>query len=194
LSDGELKALYARCDSGVWGLRCSAILALLYGGGLRCNEAVRASVEDYDLGRRVLRVVYGKGNKERLVPLNESAADDLEYWMYKSGWPITDRILVRLRSRSGEPPRDPLGSTGIQGSLHRLADLAGAERFAPHDLRRTMITGLLAGGVDVLVVGRIVGHQNPDTTLIYDRRPIDAQIAAAAHLFMPTKPKRGGGR
>jgi site-specific recombinase XerD len=57
-----------------------------------------------------------------------------------------------------------------------------------------MITGLLAGGVDVLVVGRIVGHQNPDTTLIYDRRPIDAQIAAAAHLFMPTKPKRGGGR
>jgi integrase len=112
LSDGELKALYARCDSSVWGLRCSAILALLYGGGLRCNEAVRASVEDYDLRRRVLRVVYGKGNKERLVPLNESAAEDLEYWMYKSGWPITDRILVRLRSRSGEPSHEP--SAGLE--------------------------------------------------------------------------------
>jgi site-specific recombinase XerD len=75
-----------------------------------------------------------------------------------------------------------------------LADLAGVDRFAAHDLRRTMITGLLAKGVDVLVVGRIVGHENPATTLIYDRRPIDAQIAATAHLYMPKKPRKGGGR
>ena len=112
----------------MWGLRAAAILALLYGGGLRCNEAVQASVEDYDLRRRMLRVVYGKGSKERLVPLNPAAAEDLEFWIYKAGWPIEDRILVRVRGRSEPRTREPLGRTGIQGTLQRLADLAGVER------------------------------------------------------------------
>ena len=150
-------------------------------------------VEDYDLRRRVLRVVFGKGNKERLVPLNQSAAEDLERWMYKPG--LGDHGTDSRCECADAPTSRRTSRSSGRGSRARCTGWRTWPEWSV-SLRtisaRTMITELLARGVDVLVVGRIVGHQNPHTTLIYDRRPVDAQIAAAAHLFMPAKPKKGG--
>ena len=146
LTNSELDALYAQCDSTAWGLQSAAILALLYAGGLRCYEAARATVADYDLMHRAFRFTH-KPRPERFVPLNLAAAEDLEYWIYNPDWPITGHIFLHIRPRCGKPSTRPLQAVGIHDTLHRLADLAGVARFNPNDLRSTRIAALLAGDV-----------------------------------------------
>jgi len=150
-------------DASPRGLRDRAILELLYGAGLRISEAVGIDVDDLDGRDRLVRV-RGKGDRERIVPYGEPAAEALEAWL--------------VRGRSALAPRGPALFMNLRGGrLSRqglwlvvrraaeTADLAG--QVTPHTLRHSFATHLLDGGADVREVQELLGHASVTTTQVY---------------------------
>jgi integrase/recombinase XerD len=164
-------------------LRDSALVELLYGGGLRVSEAVGLERAAVDLDERLVRCV-GKGNKERIVPIGRSAAEALRRYLSR-GRPYLDRRLrpeLFLNARGG-----PLTRAGAFLIIRRLAEKAGLEpdRVHPHLLRHSFATHLLEGGADLRSVQEMLGHADLATTQIYthvsDRRRREAYFQAHPH-------------
>lgn len=167
LRDDELRALLdeppAVVDHDPPALRCrdDAVLELLYGSGLRVAEVCGLRPADVDLDRRRI-VVWGKGAKQRVVPLGRPAAEALGRWM-GHGRPamVTDVSpldVVFLNRRGGAlGPRD----------VRRLLDRRAASPTHPHALRHTFATHLLDGGADIRVVQELLGHADLGTTQHY---------------------------
>jgi integrase/recombinase XerD len=164
-------------------LRDSALVELLYGGGLRVSEAVGLERAAVDLDERLVRCV-GKGNKERIVPIGRSAAEAVRRYLAR-GRPYLDRRLrpeLFLNSRGG-----PLTRAGAFLIIRRLAEKAGLEpeRVHPHLLRHSFATHLLEGGADLRSVQEMLGHADLATTQIYthvsDRRRREAYFQAHPH-------------
>jgi integrase/recombinase XerD len=171
-------------------LRDSALVELLYGGGLRVSEAVGLERAAVDLDERLVRCI-GKGNKERIVPIGRSAAEALRRYLSR-GRPYLDRRLrpeLFLNARGG-----PLTRAGAFLIIRRLAEKAGLdpERVHPHLLRHSFATHLLEGGADLRSVQEMLGHADLATTQIYthvsDRRRREAYFQAHPHA------RRRGGR
>lgn len=158
-------------------LRDRALLEVLYGCGARVSEAIGIDVDDLDLGRgegpdtdptdqAVVRL-FGKGNKERIVPLGRYATDAVEAWLVR-GRPVfaghgRGTPAVFLNQRGGRLSRQSAWSV-IQRAAER-ADLTG--HLSPHTLRHSFATHLLDGGADVRVVQELLGHASVTTTQIY---------------------------
>lgn len=186
LSADELAAVFETCatdKNAAAGARDGAVLALLYGGGLRRTEVAVLDLEDVDLERRALRVT-GKGDKERTVYVPARVVELLEDWLGHRGrgdagclfWHVGRTGTLRARRISAELVYQ------IVLKRHRLA---GVDRFTPHDLRRSYISDLLDEGVDLVVAAKQAGHSNVQTTAHYDRRTERAQEEAAARLRLP---------
>lgn len=161
------------------GLRNAAIMALLYGAGLRRAELCALDLASYDVAARTLKV-HGKGNKERLVPLPDFAIEHLTAWIAHRGnqpGPLVHALQSRTTAR--------LQHDSIYGILVDLAERAGVTKFMPHDLRRTFISDLIDRGADLRTVQGLVGHENIQTTASYDRRGFKARRAAVALLVGP---------
>lgn len=147
-------------------LKHRTVLLTLYAAGLRLSEATHLQVADIDSSRMQLKVMHGKGAKQRLVPMSP-------------------RLLAALRSywREYRPPtylfpgRDhdtPISGTTMQKALKAAAREAGlSPQISPHTLRHSFATGLLEAGVDLLAIGQLLGHKSFMTTMIYlhVRRP-----------------------
>ena len=142
-------------------LRDDAVLEVLYGSGLRVAELCGLRREDLDLDNGHCRV-WGKGSKQRMVPLSEPACVALRRWL-TDGRPAlagthapADVVFVNLR---GNPltPRD----------CRRIVDHRSAEPTHPHALRHTYATHLLDGGADLRAVQELLGHADLATTQIY---------------------------
>ena len=166
--------------------RDRAILEVLYGGALRISELVGLSLGDIDLGERMMRV-FGKGSKERLVPIGRYAARALTSWldpdMRGSLRPVRptrdddDAVFVNLRGRR-------LSRQGAWGVVRRHAAAAGlADRLTPHVLRHSCATHLLDHGADIRTVQELLGHASVSTTQIYTKVSTDRLVQAylAAH-------------
>ncbi|HLS46434.1 MAG TPA: site-specific tyrosine recombinase XerD [Ornithinicoccus sp.] len=158
-------------------LRDRALLEVLYGSGARVSEAIGIDVDDLDLGRgegtgthptdqAVVRL-FGKGNKERIVPLGRYATDAVEAWLVRGRPVFADQgrgtPAVFLNQRGGRLSRQSAWSV-IQRAAER-ADLSG--HLSPHTLRHSFATHLLDGGADVRVVQELLGHASVTTTQIY---------------------------
>ncbi len=149
-------------------LRDKAMLEILYGAGLRVSELCGLSLGDVDLRARMVRVL-GKGNKERLVPLNEGAVDALSAWLTRRG-----ELLATPRKR-----QDPaamflnflggrLTTRSMQLHLDRYVKRLGITRdLSPHALRHSFATHLLASGADVRSIQELLGHASLSTTQRY---------------------------
>jgi integrase/recombinase XerC len=142
-------------------LRDTALLELLYGSGLRIAEATALDVDEIDLGRGRV-TVWGKGGKQRTVPLSEPAAAALAHWL-GDGRPalMTDAspaaaVFLNRRGRR-LTPRD----------ARRIIDRRAASPTHPHALRHTFATHLLDGGADLRVVQELLGHTDVGTTQRY---------------------------
>ncbi len=150
------------------GLRDKAILEVLYGGGLRVSELVGLSLGDLDRSNGVVRVL-GKGNKERLCPLNPTALEAIEVWSSRRG-----ELLAK--QRKGQDPRalflnhrgGRLTTRSVGRHLDAYVRRLGLERkLSPHALRHSFATHLLAGGADIRVIQELLGHASLSTTQRY---------------------------
>jgi integrase/recombinase XerD len=149
-------------------LRDRAMLEVLYGAGLRVSELVSLPRTALDARAGVLRV-YGKGRRERLVPLGEPALAAIGRYL-EAGRPALARAAKRpvealFLSRRGAA----MTRQNFFARLRRLALAAGVprERVSPHVLRHAFATDLLEGGADLRAVQAMLGHTDLSTTQIY---------------------------
>lgn len=181
----EVDALFATCaaDTSVAGRRDAAMLAVLYGGGLRRAELCGLDVEDFDAVESALAIREGKGRRGRLIYLNPDTCDYLAAWCRERGaesgplfCPINSAGRVRLTRLRGETIRYLVG---------RRQREAGLEGISPHGLRRAFVTRLLEAGIDVFTVQKLAGHAQASTTARYDRRGEAAVREATKALRLP---------
>ena len=142
--------------------RDRAMLELLYGAGLRISELTGLDVDDIDRIDRLVRVV-GKGDRERVVPFGELAAEALDDWID--------------RARAVLAPRGPAAFLNVRGSrlsrqgawkvLRGHAEAVDLDGVSPHTLRHSFATHLLDGGADVRAVQELLGHASVTTTQVY---------------------------
>jgi integrase/recombinase XerC len=183
ISKQEMQTLFKLCSgNGVRGVRDAAILALLYGAGLRRHEATSLNLDQYDPNLRQLTVI-GKGNKERVVPLPVGSATHVDRWIKLRGLEPGPLLYPMCRGGCFVARRMTDGVTG--DVLERLYKLAGFNKITPHDMRRTFVGDMLDAGADISSVQQIVGHAVTSTTQRYDRRPDAAKRKAADLLDVP---------
>ncbi|MEL6391663.1 MAG: tyrosine-type recombinase/integrase [Bacteroidota bacterium] len=187
LAKTELAAVFEACQTDeniAAGARDGAILALLYGGGLRRTEVVTLDIDDVDLERKSVRVV-GKGDKERVVFVPAGVIELVDVWLGHRGRQESGALFWHVGRTGCVRPRRISAELVYQIVLKRHQH-AEVDRFTPHDLRRSYISDLLDEGVDLVVASKQVGHSNVATTARYDRRTERAQQDAAARLKLPT--------
>jgi site-specific recombinase XerD len=157
-------------DDPVVAARDDAIVEVLYGSGLRVSELCGLDVDDVDLARS-RATVWGKGSKQRIVPLSEPAHAALSAWLGRAGaraaWladvassvPLDGDAAALFHNRRGRRlgPRD----------VRRLLDRRSPVPTHPHALRHTFATHLLDGGADLRVVQELLGHADLATTQVY---------------------------
>jgi integrase/recombinase XerD len=142
------------------------VLLTLYAAGLRLSEATHLRIADIDSSRMQLRVMHGKGAKQRLVPISPRLLEALRsYWReYRPA-----SLLF-----PGKDQSSPLSGTTMQKACKAAAREAGlSTAISPHTLRHSFATGLLEAGVDLLTIGQLLGHSSFLTTMVYlhVRRP-----------------------
>lgn len=152
--------------------RDRAILETLYAGGLRISELVGLDRADVDLEARLLRV-FGKGSKERLVPIGRTARRALGEYLSAArpeleparGRTRSEDYAVFLNARGGRLTRQ--GCWKIVGAAGRRVGLDG--RLSPHVLRHSCATHMLDHGADIRVVQELLGHVSLSTTQVYTK-------------------------
>jgi site-specific recombinase XerD len=188
LTSGELRALFQACadDPSPAGRRDAALLAVLYGAGLRRSEAVALDLADYDSETGALTIYAGKGRKDRLAYATNGATLALKEWLTARR---TDPGPLFLPiTWYGEMQTHRMTTQAIYGALEKRGKQAGITHFSPHDLRRTFVSDLLDAGADVSMVQQLAGHSNVSTTQRYDRRPEATKRRAAEALIVPFIP------
>jgi integrase/recombinase XerD len=201
--DQVARILDSVCGEDPASRRDRALLELLYGTGARVSEAVGLNLGDLaDLGgpaepgrgeRRLLRL-YGKGSKERVVPLGRQAALALERWLGPGGrerlepdrWRSRgDAEAVFLNVRGGR-----LSRQGAFAAVRARAAAVGAP-IGPHTLRHSCATHMLAHGADVRVVQELLGHASVTTTQLYTK-VTNEHLRAAYEAAHPRAGARAG--
>ena len=147
-------------------LRDRALLEVLYGTGARISEAIGLDVDDIDTQEGVVRL-FGKGSKERIVPLGSYAAQALGAYLVR-GRPTfavkgKGTPAVFLNQRGSRLSRQ--SAWAVLRAVADRANLGG--HLSPHTLRHSFATHLLDGGADVRVVQELLGHASVTTTQIY---------------------------
>jgi len=157
--------------------RDRALLELAYGAGLRVSEWITLGLKDVMLNDALIRV-FGKGSKERLVPIGRSAIGAVAVYQRE--------LRPRLERGAGKGALflnargTPLSRMGAWKILRKYVELAGiARHVTPHTLRHTFATHLLEGGADLRAVQEMLGHADISTTQIYTH--VDREYLRSVH-------------
>ncbi len=166
LSEAEVDRLLATTIAGrsdALRLRDRALLEVLYGSGVRRSELIGLNLEDVDLDRRQMRVVGGKGNKDRTVLLTEAAADAM-------------RLYLGQRARTAEPAfflsrnGRRLSDSMLYKVFRAFVAISGIDPTAtPHTMRHSFATHLYENGADLLTIKELLGHESLATTQVYTK-------------------------
>ncbi len=154
-----------------------ALLAVMYGCGLRVSETVALNVQDVDLHQQELRV-FGKGRKQRIVPLPVGALHYLQAYLRDDRHTKLNDGLHAQHSSDDNPEKPQpvflnkyhtrLSARSVQRMLKQRALQSGADTsVSPHRLRHSFATHLLAGGVDLRAIQELLGHASLSTTERY---------------------------
>ena len=166
LTASEVDQLENSIDLSKWeGQRNRAIIEVLFSCGLRVSELVHLKLSDLYIKERYVRV-FGKGSKERLVPISPKAIRELDHW-------FIDRNLMKIKP--GEEDYVFLNRRGghltrtmILIMIKQQAQEAGIQKtISPHTLRHSFATALLEGGADLRAIQAMLGHETIGTTEIY---------------------------
>lgn len=194
LSREEIESLLtsiSTTDSAA-AVRLVALVELTYASGMRVSEVLGLKLSAVQRDPAYL-IITGKGNKERLVPLNASAREAIKVWLEIRARPRTKSPNAKTEARLADNPW-LFPSTGRTGHLtpRRFAQLldeaaaaAGIDpsRISPHVLRHAFATHLLEGGADLRVVQTLLGHADISTTQIYTHVATErlAQVVHKSH-------------
>ncbi|MBX9668380.1 MAG: tyrosine recombinase XerC [Candidatus Obscuribacterales bacterium] len=174
LDRDEVVRLLLAPDMSVLGVRDRALMEVLYATGMRVSELCSLKVHDYNQEAMEMRVT-GKGSKERVVLLNQSANAWLrkylnEYWPKLAGGRTPQAESPLFVSRQATR----LSSRSVHRVVLKYAKKAKIEKqITPHTLRHTFATHLLEGGADLRVVQDLLGHTTINTTQIYTHVSLD---------------------
>ena len=181
MSDEDAGRLLATCGGeGPVDLRDRAFLELLYATGARVSEAAGLSLGDLDLAQGQVRL-FGKGSKERLVPLYRTAVERLARYLadgrprlVRPGRPV-EALFVSTRG-------NPMSADALRTVFERRVAEAGLDpALTPHAMRHTFATELLGGGADLRSVQELLGHESLATTQIYTHLTVERLREAARH-------------
>ena len=169
-------ATCAREENSPAAIRDWTILETIYATGIRVSEVCSLDTTSIDQQGMTLRVI-GKGNKERVVPFTRACLSALQAWLSHGrpslAIPEAGRALfVGDKGRRIDP-------RVIRSMIHRMCAQAGVRDLAPHALRHTAATHILAGGADLRAVQEILGHSSLQTTQRYTH--VDAQRLSAIY-------------
>lgn len=180
LADSDVERLIQSCSSDCAGVRDRALIELLYASGARISEVSALDVRDVDVLQRQVRL-FGKGAKERIVPLYDSAVRAIERLRPQRAADVCPRVQDSIQrpvsllegAEDGARPalrtrvRAPRRGGGLDPSL------------TPHAMRHTFATQLLDGGADLRSVQELLGHESLSTTQIYTHLSVGRLKAAA---------------
>ncbi|MDO5723394.1 MAG: site-specific tyrosine recombinase XerD [Flaviflexus sp.] len=147
------------------GLRDRALIELLYGTGGRISEIVGLDIDDIEFAERWIRL-FGKGGKERLVPLGSYAHDAIDAYLVRARPALaakgkgTPKLFLNTLGR-------PLSRQSAWAVVRAAAERAGLTGITPHTLRHSYATHLLEGGANIREVQELLGHASVTTTQIY---------------------------
>jgi integrase/recombinase XerD len=178
----------ARLLAGASNPKHRAALAVAYGAGLRASEVVHLKVTDIDSERMILRVVQGKGQRDRYAMLSPSLLELLRAWwrrghaqgkMLQGGWLFP-----------GFNPVNPLSTRQLNHVCHLAARAADLDkRVSRHTLRHSFATHLLENKVDIRVIQVLLGHRKLETTARYSHvatRMLSEVTSPLEHLVLTT--------
>jgi integrase/recombinase XerD len=185
LTESEVEALLAAPpDNTPAGIRDRAMLETMYSSGLRVSELVGLSLNRIDLGAGVVRP-FGKGSKERIVPLGDVARESLLEYLKTArpallaGHAVSDSLFVGGRGR-------PLARQQVWALIKRYAKSAGISKaITPHTLRHSFATHLLSHGADVRAIQEMLGHESVATTQRYAK----VDVARMRALYDQSHPR-----
>lgn len=167
LSTAEVDMLEAAIDLSKWeGQRNKAIIEVLFSCGLRVSELINLQISNVFKEEKFIRVL-GKGKKERLIPISDSALHEMDLW-YLDRNEMTnikhgEEDYVFLNRRGAHLTR-----TMVLIMIKKYAQAAGIKKtISPHTLRHSFATALLQGGADLRSIQEMLGHENICTTEIY---------------------------
>lgn len=150
--------------------RDQALLELMYSSGLRCSEVVNLKLTDINISNRIMRI-FGKGNKERIVPFSNDAKEALILYLKylrqdlleNSEDPSKDYVFLNSKGKQ-------LTSRGLEYIMKGIVKKNGLTfgfDFHPHVLRHTFATHLLENGMDLRNIQELLGHSSINTTQVY---------------------------
>tara|TARA_Y100000994_G_scaffold234642_1_gene223654 strand:+ start:128 stop:1066 length:939 start_codon:yes stop_codon:yes gene_type:complete len=147
-------------------IRDRAIISVLYSCGIRVSELISLNLTNLFLDEEIIKV-FGKGNKERIVPIGSIAKNDLEYYINnirpEYARKRNSKGILFLSNRGL-----PISRKTIWNIIKTTAIKSGiAKNVSPHTFRHSFATHLLEGGADLRIVQELLGHSNISTTQIY---------------------------
>lgn len=163
----EIDSLLRLPDTSPLGRRDAAILELLYASGLRVSELVNLHIPDFDHDNRLL-LVYGKGSKERIVPVGKTAAQIIRDYLTFTRPSLMNKAkethkFIFINSKGG-----PITDRSVRRILDKyVCQMASNKNVSPHTIRHTFATHLLNNGADLRSVQELLGHVNLSTTQLY---------------------------
>lgn len=158
-------------------IRDRAMLEMLYASGVRVSELIAFTLEDYFPEENIIRVV-GKGSKERIVPIGQSACTWINKYCNEEREQVKNTfsqsyMFLNLRGK-------PFSRMGIWKIIQKYCFVLGEQKHvSPHTFRHTFATHLLEGGADLRIVQEMLGHSNIMTTEIYTH--IDREYLKEVH-------------
>jgi integrase/recombinase XerD len=164
--------------------RDKLIFEFLYGTGARISELVNTDLDDIDIDSNVVKIRFGKGSKQRIVPLGKSLKVAIENYLTRSR-----NSLVNTKKPSSSLILNAKGARLSRQSIwevvNRVALENKIENLSPHSLRHAFATHLLEGGADVRVVQELLGHSSVNTTQIYTHITVER----LREVFSETHPR-----
>ncbi len=184
----EVGRLLACCDAAIpAGSRDRAILLTLLDTGVRCSELVQLEMEDLDLAANRLRVLHGKGNKQRVVPFASRCREALLVYLAFRGDRPGPLFLATSNGNHALKPGVALRPNGLKQLLRRLGRQAGLGKVHAHRFRHTFATWAIERDARELDVQYLLGHSSPDMVRRYASTYNCEQAARRHALFSPAE-------
>ena len=169
-------------DSNV--TRDRLIFEFLYGTGARISELVNADLDDIDIESNIVKIRFGKGSKQRVVPLGKALKKAIDNYLTRTRNSLVNSKKANnaliLNAKGGRLTRQ-----SIWAVVNRVSVQNKVEDLTPHSLRHAFATHLLEGGADVRVVQELLGHSSVNTTQIYTHITVER----LREVFSETHPR-----